>query len=55
MVAMATFFIVLVIPGQKSGERLQDHWPSGLLFYTSNGDKAIVFLFFVLPIFFATS
>ena len=26
---MATFFIVVVLPGQYSGERLQDHWSSG--------------------------
>ena len=32
MVAMATIFIVVVIPGQKSGERLQNHWSSGLFF-----------------------
>ena len=25
---MATFFIVVDIPGQQSGERLQDHWSS---------------------------
>ena len=30
MVAMSTFLIYVVIPGQRSGERLLDHWSSGL-------------------------
>ena len=29
LVAMATVFIVMAIPGKKSGERFQDHWSSG--------------------------
>ena len=27
------FFIVIVIPGQQSGERLVDHWSAGLIFW----------------------
>ena len=30
LVAMATLFIVMVILGQLSGERLYDHWSSGI-------------------------
>ena len=29
MVAIATFFFDVIIPGQKSAESLQDHWSSG--------------------------
>ena len=36
MVAMAPFFIVLIIHGQTSGERLKDHWSSGLNFVLCN-------------------
>ena len=40
---MATFIIVVVILGQKSGERLKDHWFSG--FYLLLGFQYSLFSF----------
>ena len=31
LVALATFFIFVVIPGQYTGAHLKDHWSSGFI------------------------
>ena len=52
LVAMTTsfIFIVVLLPGKLSGERLQDHWSSGLIMGKTKAQLIISFIFRLIRI-----